>query len=57
MAQSTAHKHDSTRTPRATYQDVLDAPEHRVAEVVDGDALHPPAARYATCARQLVSRR
>ena len=34
MAQSTAHKHDSTR--RATYQDVLDAPAHRVAEIVDG---------------------
>ena len=34
MAQSTAHKHDSTR--RATYQDVLDAPAHLVAEVVDG---------------------
>ena len=28
MAQSAAHKHDST--PRATYQDVLDAPAHRV---------------------------
>ena len=36
MAQSTAHKHDSPRTPRATYQDVLDAPVHRVAEIVDG---------------------
>ena len=24
------------RTPRATYQDVLDAPAHRVAEIVDG---------------------
>ena len=34
MAQSAAHKHDSTR--RATYQDVLDAPAHRVAEIVDG---------------------
>ena len=30
MTHSTEHKHDS-RTPRATYQDVLDAPEHRVA--------------------------
>ena len=36
MTHSTAHKHDSPRTPRATYQDVLDAPEHRVAEIVDG---------------------
>ena len=34
MAQSAAHKHDSTR--RATYQDVLDAPVHRVAEIIDG---------------------
>ena len=31
MVQSTAYKHDSTR--RATYQDVLDAPAHRVAEI------------------------
>ena len=36
MTHSTEHKHDSPRTPRATYQDVLDAPEHRVAEIVDG---------------------
>ena len=34
MAQSAAHKPDSTR--RATYQDVVDAPAHRVAEIVDG---------------------
>ena len=34
MAQSAAHKHDSTR--RATYQDVLDAPAHVVAEIIDG---------------------
>ena len=33
MAQSTAHKHDSTR--QAAYQDVLDAPAHLVAEVVE----------------------
>ena len=36
MTHSTEHKHDSPRTPRATYQDVLDAHEHRVAEIVDG---------------------
>ena len=42
MAQSTAHKHDSTRRPRATYQDVLDAPEHRVAEIVDGTLYTQP---------------
>ena len=33
MAQSAVHKHETTR--RATYQDVLDAPAHRVAEVID----------------------
>ena len=27
---------ESTPPPRATYQDVLDAPAHRVAEIVDG---------------------
>ena len=31
-----AHGSDSARTRRATYQDVLDAPAHRVAEIVDG---------------------
>ena len=36
MAQSAAHKHDSTRRPRATYQDVLDAPAHQVAEIIEG---------------------
>ena len=40
MVQSTAHKHDSTH--RATYQDVLDAPEHRVAEIVDGTLYTQP---------------
>ena len=40
MAQSAAHKHDSTR--RATYQDVLDAPAHRVAEIVDGTLYTQP---------------
>ena len=29
-------RRDSGSEPRATYQDVLDAPPHRVAEVVDG---------------------
>ena len=40
MAQSAAHTHDSTR--RATYQDVLDAPAHRVAEIVDGTLYTQP---------------
>ena len=36
--------------PRATYQDVLDAPEHQVAEIIDGTLYtHPrPAPRHAT---------
>ena len=33
---STAAQRDSTPQRRATYQDVLDAPPHRVAEIVDG---------------------
>ena len=35
MKQSQAAK-PFTASPRATYQDVLDAPPHRVAEIVDG---------------------
>ena len=31
-----ARRRDSGPRPRATYQDVLDAPPHRVAEIVDG---------------------
>ena len=47
MAQSSAPKYESTR--RATYQDVLDAPAHRVAEIVDGTLYtHPrPAMPHA----------
>ncbi len=33
---STAAQRDSAPQRRATYQDVLDAPPHRVAEIVDG---------------------
>ena len=32
----------SPRTRRATYQDVLDAPAHRVAEVIDGTLYTQP---------------
>ena len=31
-----ARERDSAQTHRATYQDVVDAPEHRVAEIVEG---------------------
>ena len=53
MAQSTAHKHDSTG--RTTYQDVLDAPAHRVAEIVDGTLYtHPrPAMPHALASSYL----
>ena len=36
MAQSTTQGNDTGRPRRATYQDVLDAPAHRVAEIIDG---------------------
>ena len=53
MAQSAAHKHDSTR--RATYQDVLDAPAHQVAEIVNGTLYtHPrPAMPHALASSYL----
>lgn len=31
-----------TKRRRATYQDVLDAPEHMVAEIFDGELVLPP---------------
>ena len=43
-AAATVHRRgQSGARPRATYQDVLDAPAHRVAEIVDG-SFHTPAA-------------
>ena len=56
MVQSTAYKHDSTR--RATYRDVLDAPAHQVAEIIDGTLhTHPrPAPRHATASSVLGGR-
>ena len=54
MAQSTAYKHDSPR--RATYQDVLDAPAHRVAEIVDGTLYNPPATGRSPCPCELIAR-
>ena len=41
--------------PRATYQDVLDAPAHLVAEIIDGTLYtHPrPAPRHATASTRL----
>lgn len=44
-----ATKAAAQAVPRATYQDVLDAPPHKVAEIVDGTLhLHPrPASKHA----------
>ena len=38
---------------RATYQDVLDAPAHRVAEIVEGGPPHSSATRDAPCTGKL----
>ena len=49
---------DAAERRRATYQDVLDAPPHRVAEVVDG-VLHTnarPAMRHAHASSLLGSK-
>ncbi len=50
-----ARKRDSTPMPRATYQDVLDAPAHQVAEMVDGTLhTHPrPAMPHALATSSL----
>ena len=50
-----ARKPESAQTPRATYQDVLDAPAHRVAEIVDGTLhTHPrPAVLHARASSSL----
>ena len=51
MATTSSAVDDSARTPtrRATYQDVLDAPAHQVAEIIDGTLYtHPrPAMPHA----------
>ena len=50
-----ARKPESTESPRATYQDVLDAPAHRVAEIVEGTLYtHPrPAMPHARASSSL----
>ncbi len=56
MAQPVAQTHKSAR--RATYQDVLDAPAHLVAEIVNGTLhTHPrPAAPHARASSVLVGK-
>ena len=54
-AGATARRGKSEAPPRATYQDVLDAPAHRVAEIVDG-TLHTqprPAMPHALASSRL----
>ena len=56
MAESAAHQHDSTL--RATYQDVLDAPAHRVAEIIGGTLYtHPRPAMVHARASSVLGRR
>ena len=52
---TTARKPGSRPTPRATYQDVLDAPAHRVAEIIEGTLhTHPrPAMPHALASSAL----
>ena len=54
-ADTAARRGTSDASPRATYQDVLDAPAHRVAEIVDG-TLHTqprPAMLHALASSRL----
>ena len=55
MAQSTAQRSDTAQPHRATYQDVLDAPAHQVAEIIAGTLYtHPrPAPRHALASSTL----
>ena len=57
-ADTATRRGQSAARPRATYQDVLDAPAHRVAEIVDGTLhTHPrPAAPHALASSAVVSR-
>lgn len=58
MNEPTSHVSDATATPAApaTYQDVLDAPEHLVAELIGGTLhTHPrPAPRHASAGAGLM---
>ena len=56
MSATRTAERESTQIPRASYQDVLDAPAHRVAEIVDGTLYTHPRPAHATCTGQLVTR-
>ena len=47
---------DSAARPRATYQDVLDAAPHRVAEIVDGTLYTRPLPAMPHAPSQCVTR-
>ena len=54
----TPQRGDSEAPPRATYQDVLDAPAHRVAEIVDGTLhTHPRPAPLQALAKSYLGYR
>ena len=55
MAQSTVQRSDTAQPRLATYQDVLDAPAHQVAEIIAGTLYtHPrPAPRHALASSTL----
>ena len=46
----------ATAAPRATYQDVLDAPEHVVAEIINGTLYTHPASHTSPRNRRLTAR-
>ena len=54
-AGTAARRNEPAPNPRATYQEVLDAPAHRVAEIVDGTLhTHPrPAPPHAVASSRL----
>ena len=55
MSATRTVERESTQIPGASYQDVLDAPAHRVAEIVDGTLYtHPrPAMPHARASSSL----
>jgi Uma2 family endonuclease len=58
MEEAALTEHSAIAAPRATYQDVLDAPEHMVAEIIAGQLhTHPrPRTRHLRAAGKLFSR-
>ena len=58
MPTAARHPEPTPGPARTTYQDVLDAPAHRVAEIVEGDLhTHPRPAIPHALARSVLGRR